>query len=57
MQRNDAKIVRWMINVRPEDRISAEELKNGMTLNSSRECLQNTYNVGHLERWKREFGS
>ena len=57
MQRNDEKIVRWMLNVRPEDRISAEELKNGMTLNSSRECLQNTYNVGHLERWKRVFGS
>ena len=32
LERNDAKMVRWMCSVRPEDRISAEELGTKLEL-------------------------
>ena len=31
---------KWLCNVRPEDRISAEELRTRVKLKSMRECLQ-----------------
>ena len=31
-----------MCNIRPEDRISAEELKTRIKLNGTRKCLQDT---------------
>ena len=36
--RSDATIVRWMCNVRPEKRISAEECRNRLKLKSMSEC-------------------
>ena len=41
-----------MRNVRPEDRIAAEELRTWLNLKSMRECLQDrTLQLfGHLER-------
>ena len=39
-ENNDARIVWWMYNVRPEDRISAEELRTSLKLKRMRECLQ-----------------
>ena len=38
---NDARIVRWMCIVRPEDKISIVELRNRLRWNIIRECLQN----------------
>ena len=40
LERNDAKMVRWMCNVRPEDRISTEERGTRLKLRSRRKCLQ-----------------
>ena len=40
LERNDAWMVRWMCNIRPEDSISAEEFKTRLKMNSIRECLQ-----------------
>ena len=45
LDKNDAKVVGWMCNVRPEYRNSIEELNNKLKLNSMRECLQNDYKV------------
>ena len=39
LERNDARIVRWMCNVRPEDSISAEEPRTRLKLKSVRKCL------------------
>ena len=36
VEKDEARIVRWICRVRPEEKISAEELK----LNSMRECFQ-----------------
>ena len=33
LDRSDARIVRWMCNVRPEDKVSAEEPRNRLLLN------------------------
>ena len=41
LARNDARMVRWMCKVRPEDRIYAEELRARLKLKGVRECLQN----------------
>ena len=38
--REDTRMVRWMCNISPEDRISAEELKTRLKLKTMRECLQ-----------------
>ena len=40
LERSDARIVRWMFKIRPEDTISAEELRNRLKLKSMRECLK-----------------
>ena len=40
LERNDARMVLRICNVRPEERISAEELRISMKLNSMREYLQ-----------------
>ena len=42
----------WMCNVRSEDRICAEELRNRLKLKSIRECLQDRRQqcFGDLER-------
>ena len=40
LDRNDARMGRWMFNVGPKDRISAEKLRIRLRSNSSRECLQ-----------------
>lgn len=38
LELSDARMVRRMCNVRPEDRTLAEELKIRLKLNSMREC-------------------
>ena len=38
--RKDASLVRWRCHVRPEDKISAEELRARLKLNSMKEYLQ-----------------
>ena len=49
---NDERKVRWMCNVRPEDRISAEKLRIRLKLMSIKEYLQyrRLQWFGHLER-------
>ena len=39
LERNDARIVRWMFRIRPEDKTSAEELRTRLKLKSMGECL------------------
>ena len=39
LERNDEKMVWWMSDVRPEDKISAGKLKNRLKLNHMREYL------------------
>ena len=48
----DLKMVRWACNVRPEYRISAEELRTKLKLDSIRECLldKRLKWLGYLER-------
>ena len=41
VEKNDTRMVRWVYNVRPKDRISAEELRTRLKLNAMKECLQN----------------
>ena len=40
LDRNDTRMVRWMHNVRSEDRTSAEEQSTRLKLKSMRVCLQ-----------------
>ena len=40
LERNDAKMARWMCNVRPEDRICSEEFRTRLKLKSMREYVQ-----------------
>ena len=46
-----ARMIKWICNVRPEDRIFAEECRTLLKLKSMRECLQNKrlHWSGHLE--------
>ena len=37
---NDAGMIRWISNVRAEDKISEEELLSRLKFNSLNECLQ-----------------
>ena len=38
----DAKmVIRWILNVIPNDRISAEKLRTRLKLNGMKECFQN----------------
>ena len=39
LERNDARMVRWICKVRPDDRISAIELRIRLKLKSIRKCL------------------
>ena len=39
LTRNDPRMVKWIF-FRPEDRISAEKRRAGLTLKSMRKCLQ-----------------
>ena len=39
-ERNDVRMVGWLCNVRPEDVISAKELRTTLKMNSMRECSQ-----------------
>ena len=52
LERSDARIVKWMFSVRPEDRISAKELKTRLKLNDMMKCMQDGILqwFGHLER-------
>ena len=40
LERNDVRMVRWTCNVKPEDKISAEELRSRGKWKSIKECLQ-----------------
>ena len=40
LERNDSRMVRWMCSVGSVDRISVEELRTRLKLNSMREYLQ-----------------
>ena len=50
--RNDARMVKWMSNVRSKDKRSAEELRTRLKLNNSKQCLQDRglQWFGNLER-------
>ena len=50
--KNDARIVRRVCNVRPEDWISTEELRTRLKLKITRECVQDRRLqwFGHPER-------
>lgn len=41
LERNDSRMARWICTVRPQQRISTEELRASLKLNSLRECLRN----------------
>ena len=62
VERNDARMVRFMCNVRPDDRISAEEHRTRLKLSSMRGFLQNIYRIEDYndliiqEEWKRVHG-
>ena len=51
VEKDEARMVRWICRVRPEEKISAKELK----LNSMRECFQDIRLqwISHLERVKK----
>ena len=40
LERDDARIFRWICSVRPEYRISAEEVRIMLKLNNMRKCSQ-----------------
>ena len=44
VERNDARMVRCMCNITPEDKTSAEELRAKLKLKSTRESLQEDCN-------------
>ena len=50
--RNDARMVKWMSNVRSTDKSSAEQLRTRRKLNSTKQRLQDRglQWFGHLER-------
>ena len=52
LERNGARIGRWMCSARPEERISAEELSSTLKLISMREGLQDKTLkwFGHIEK-------
>ena len=52
LQRNDARMARWMCNIRPENRIVAEGIRTRLELKNMKECLQDRKLqwFGHLER-------
>ena len=52
LERNDARMVRCMGNVEPEDKTSAEKFRTRLKLNRMRKCLQDRRLqwFGHLAR-------
>ena len=54
LQRNYTRNIRWLSNLRPEDKISIEELMTKLKLKSMGQCLQETKMpcFDHLERKK-----
>ena len=51
LERNDARMVRWMCNARPVDRITAEEHRNRLKLSSKGYLKDRLLQLfGHLER-------
>ena len=52
MERNDMRMIRWMCNVSLKDRVSSEELRRRLRLESISTCLQNRRLswFGHVER-------
>lgn len=48
-ERDNARMVRWMYNVRPEYRISGAELRTRLKLKSMRECLQDSKLLERME--------
>ena len=59
LERNNARMVRYMCNIRPEDRIFAEELRTRLKLKSMRKYLQDRklHCFGHLERMEANASS
>lgn len=57
LERDGARLVRWVYNVRPEDRIYEKELNTSLKLNSMREWLQDRRLewFGDLERMEENF--
>ena len=55
LEKNDAMMVRWIYNISPEDKISAEELRASLKLLSMRERLQDKRLqwFGHVERMEK----
>ena len=51
VERNDARMITWMCNVRPEDKISVEERRTRLKLKSIKECLldRRLEGIGHVE--------
>ena len=41
IERNCSRMVKWMPNMRRKYKISAEDRRNGLRLNTIRKCLQN----------------
>ena len=52
LERNDARIIRWMCGISLNDKVPILELRNRMRLNSLRECMQHRRLqwFGHLEK-------
>ena len=52
MERNDMRMIRWMCNVSLKDRVSSEELRRRLWLESITTCIQNRRLswFGHVER-------
>ena len=52
LERNDVMMVRCMWNVKPEDRIRAEQIRTRIKLKSEKECLRNNkmQQYRHIER-------
>ena len=59
MEKSDARIFRWIYNISPEGRISADELTARLKLKSMRNCLQDRRLqwFGHLERMEKSAWS
>ena len=57
--RNHARIIRWLCNVKPETRVSVEELMTRIKLKSIRKCLQDErlQCFNHLERMEESVWS
>ena len=52
VEKNDARMVRLMCNIRPEDRTLEEELRSRLKFKSMKECVldRRLHWLGHLDR-------